>query len=40
MVKSGCSQSGHKNLKVTVTQKWTDGKKTHFFHDGTNSRKV
>ena len=25
MVKNGCGQSGHRNPKLTVSQKWTDG---------------
>ena len=25
MVKSGCCQSGHRNLKLTVSQNWADG---------------
>ena len=30
MVKNGCGQSGHKTLKLTVSQKWTDGIKWVF----------
>ena len=25
MVKNGCGQSSHRNLKLTVSQKWKDG---------------
>ena len=35
MVKNGCGQSGHRNLKLTVSQKWTD-----ILHAGASSGKL
>ena len=35
MVKNGRGQSGHRNLKLTVSQKWTD-----ILHAGANSGKL
>ena len=30
MVKNECDESGHGNLKLTVSQKWTDGRNWFF----------
>ena len=38
MVKNGCGQSGHRNLKLTVSKK-KQIEETDFLHAGTNSGK-
>ena len=39
MVKNGHGQSGHRTLKLTVSQEWID-EITNFLHDGANSGKL
>ena len=39
IVTNECDQSSHATLKLTVSEKWTDGIK-RFLHVGTDSRKV
>ena len=39
MVKNGCGHSGHGTLKLTVSEKWTDGI-TDFLYVDTDSQKL
>ena len=39
MVKNGCGHSGHGTLKLTVSEKWTDGI-TVFLYVDTDSQKL
>ena len=39
MIKNGCGQSGDGTLKLTVSEKWTDGI-TDFLHVDTDSQKL
>ena len=39
MVKNGCGQSGHRTLKLLVSQKLTD-RINYFLHTGANSGKL
>ena len=39
IVTNECGQSSHATLKLTVSEKWTDGIK-RFLHVGTDSQKV
>ena len=39
MIRNGCGQSGGGTLKLTVSEKWTDGI-TDFLHVDTDSQKL